>query len=89
MARVTTMGELAPQIRRQLGLPSRTTGVVVTVVEPGSPAAEAGLRRGDVIQQVNGREVASASDFERAIRVLFTHTGNRRGHAREIAFSRL
>ncbi|PYU98354.1 MAG: hypothetical protein DMG10_28480 [Acidobacteria bacterium] len=31
-------------------------------------AAEAGLRRGDVVQQVNGREVASVSDFERAIR---------------------
>jgi len=60
--------DLTPQIRRQLGLPPRTTGVVVTVVEPGSPAAEAGLRRGDVIQQENGREVASVSDFERAIR---------------------
>ena len=31
-------------------------------------AAEAGLRRADVVQQVNGREVASVSDFERAIR---------------------
>ena len=31
-------------------------------------AAEAGLRRGDVVQQVNSREVASVSDFERAIR---------------------
>ena len=31
-------------------------------------AAEAGLRRGDVVQQVNGRDVASVSDFERAIR---------------------
>ena len=31
-------------------------------------AAEAGLRPGDVVRQVNGREVASVSDFEGAIR---------------------
>ena len=30
--------------------------------------SRSGLRRGDVVQQVNGREVASVSDFERAIR---------------------
>jgi serine protease Do len=63
-----TVGDLTPQIRRQLGLPSGTTGVVVSEVEPGSPAAEAGLRRGDVIQEVNRRAVASVSEFERAVR---------------------
>lgn len=63
-----TVGDLTPQIRRQLGLPSGTAGVVVREVEPGSPAAEAGLRRGDLIQEVNRRAVASVSDFERAIR---------------------
>jgi serine protease Do len=62
------VGNLTPQIRQQLGLPPSAAGVVVTLVEPGSPAAEAGLRRGDVIQQVNGRAVANVSEFERAVR---------------------
>jgi serine protease Do len=42
--------------------------VAVSAVRPGTPAAEAGLRRGDVIQEVNRRAVASVPEFERAIR---------------------
>jgi serine protease Do len=59
---------LNPQLRQQLGLPSGMTGVVVTAVEMGSPAAEAGLRRGDVIQEVNRRAVSNVSEFDRAVR---------------------
>jgi serine protease Do len=51
-----------------LGLPPATEGVVVTNVSPSSEAAEAGLRSGDVIQQVNRKPVANTSDFERALR---------------------
>ena len=39
-----TVQELTPEIARDLGL-KRETGVVVTGVEPGSPAAEAGHSR--------------------------------------------
>jgi serine protease Do len=53
---------------RQLGLPENATGVVVTSVDPNSAAAESGLRRGDVIQEVNRQPVKNAADFERAIR---------------------
>jgi serine protease Do len=53
---------------RQLGLPAGTTGVVVTGVDPNSPAADSGLQRGDVIQEVNRQPVKNAADFERAIR---------------------
>jgi serine protease Do len=60
--------DLTPAIRRQLGLPSRTIGVVVMGVAPGSPAAEAGLRPGDVIQEVNGRAIGSVSEFDQAVR---------------------
>ncbi|HTX39939.1 MAG TPA: DegQ family serine endoprotease [Bryobacteraceae bacterium] len=51
-----------------LGLPASTQGVVVTNVNPTSEAADAGLRKGDVIQEVNRRPVKNASDFERAVR---------------------
>jgi len=62
------VANLTPQIRQQLGLSPGTAGVVVTAVEPGSPAAEAGLRRGDVIQEVNRRTVTGVAEFEQAIR---------------------
>src|SRR5881409_3082758 len=42
-------------------------GVVVAEVEPKSPAATAGLTRGDTIVRVDGREVASREEFEQRI----------------------
>jgi serine protease Do len=58
--------DLTPQILRQLGLPAQTKGAVVTDVKSTSPAAQAGLQRGDVIQEVNRQPVTSVGDFERA-----------------------
>ncbi len=60
--------ELDEERRERLGLAEETKGVLVTRVEPGSPAAEAGLRRGDVIASVSLEEVDSAEDFEEALR---------------------
>jgi serine protease Do len=51
-----------------LGLPPNAQGVVVTNVSPSSEAAAAGLRRGDVIQEVNRRSIRNTSDLERAVR---------------------
>jgi len=45
-------------------------GVVVTNVKPGSPAEDAGLRKGDVIKEVNRHQVATASDFESQLNKL-------------------
>lgn len=59
--------ELNAQSAKELGLPVNTQGVVVTRVGPGSPAAESGLRRGDVIQEVNRKAVKNTSDFGRAV----------------------
>ena len=63
-----TVDELTPAVARQLDLPAGTQGVVVVNVEPGSPAAEEGLRRGDVIIEVARRPVAGVADFHRALR---------------------
>ena len=60
--------DITPQIRKQLGLPTRATGVIVTDLDPNSPAAEAGLRPGDVIVEVNRKAVADVSEFEGAVR---------------------
>ncbi len=61
-----TVETLTPEIAHELNLPAQTSGVVVSSVEPGSAAAEAGLRRGDVVQEVNHQRVTSVSEFNRA-----------------------
>jgi serine protease Do len=60
--------DLTSEVARELGLRRDTKGVVVTDVDPDSPAGDAGLLRGDVIQEVNRRSVNSVSDFQRAVR---------------------
>ncbi|MEX2147525.1 MAG: trypsin-like peptidase domain-containing protein [Candidatus Rokuibacteriota bacterium] len=42
------------------------TGVVVTSVRPGSPAANAGLRRGDLVREFDRRIIRNLADFDEA-----------------------
>jgi Do/DeqQ family serine protease len=42
-------------------------GLEVTAVDPGGPAAQAGIREGDVLEEVNGRSLRSASDLRAAL----------------------
>ncbi len=58
---------LTPDVARQLGLPASSTGVVITSVDPSSAAAAAGLRPGDVIQEVNRKEVRNINEYRQAI----------------------
>jgi len=58
---------LNPESSNELGLPPGSQGVVVTEVRASSPAAEAGLRRGDVIQEVNRKRIKNTSDFESSV----------------------
>jgi serine protease Do len=58
---------ITPDVARQLNL--RTSeGVIVTRVEEGSPAAEAGIQRGDVIREINRQRIRSTSDYEKITR---------------------
>ncbi len=56
-------------IADSLGLRS-TNGALVDEVVPGTPAAKAGLRSGDIITAVNGAAVKEARDFTRQIGAL-------------------
>jgi serine protease Do len=58
---------LTPELAEQLGI-DETEGVVVSAVEPGSAADEAGLRRGDVILEVDQKPVPDVEAFRRATR---------------------
>jgi serine protease Do len=60
--------DLDARTARQLGVPANTAGVVITGINPSSPAADSGLQRGDVIQEVNRKPVHNTADFEAAMR---------------------
>jgi Do/DeqQ family serine protease len=57
---------LTRESARQLGI-TATSGVVVTNVASGSRAADAGLRQGDVIEQVDGNPVSSPDALRSAL----------------------
>jgi len=74
---------LTSEVARGLNLPAGTTGVVVSEVSPASAAASAGLKQGDVIQEVNRRPVKNVAEFEAAVRNSKDGTlllVNREGH---------
>ena len=50
---------------RQSGRSKISSGVVVTDIEPESPAERAGLQKGDVIREINRKPVKDVKDFER------------------------
>jgi len=57
------VGELTPELARQLNLPNNARGVVITDVDPDSGVAE--LQKGDVIEEVNQHPVTSVADYNK------------------------
>ena len=60
--------ELTPQLAQQLGLEPGVTGVVITDIKEGSPAAEAGLQPGDLISEVNRTAIKNLNDYQQALK---------------------
>jgi serine protease Do len=67
MAFGLTVQELTPELAESLSLKGEK-GVVVTNVKRGSPAHEAGLQRGNLIQEIENQRVESADDYYRIMR---------------------
>lgn len=61
-----TVQDLTPDLAQQLNLSAGTHGVVVSDVDPSSPAG-ADLQRGDVIQEVNHKPVSNVEQYRQAL----------------------
>jgi serine protease Do len=56
---------LTPTIRDQAAIPPNVMGVVISEVDPNSPAAQYGLQQGDVIESINRQPVRNVGDFNK------------------------
>jgi DNA-binding MarR family transcriptional regulator len=64
---VVTPAHVTMQMRAAVGLP-KTPGLLVRSVEPGLPAAEAGILPGDVLTCAGGRDLRSSASLYAALR---------------------
>jgi serine protease Do len=62
------VGELTPEMARQLDLPANAQGVLVAGVDPDSGVAE--LQKGDVIEEINQQPVTSVADYNKIAAAL-------------------
>ena len=61
--------DLTPELRTHFGAPE-DAGAMVSKVEPGSPAEKAGVKVGDILTSVDGKEVKSSWDVMFKVRQL-------------------
>ena len=64
-----SMQDVTPDLADALGF-KEARGIVITQVEPGSPAASAGLQPGDVILAINRRPVSSSSALRNQVGLM-------------------
>jgi serine protease Do len=61
------IADLTSDVRDQLQAPSNLKGALIQRVQPGSPAEDAGLQPGFVIQSVNRQQTPTAADVQKAL----------------------
>ncbi len=87
-----TVQTLTPELARQIGADEGTQGVVIMGVEPGSIAAQAGIRPGDMVLAIGDTVVKDVSDFRKAVKGVDVNQGIRmqvmRNGARQFIFFR-
>ena len=58
--------DITRAILKQLGIENDEKGVVVVKIEPDSPAEEAGLKKGDIVQEVDRQKIVNLNEFNKA-----------------------
>jgi S1-C subfamily serine protease len=58
---------LTPALADRLDVRSGVQGLVVVALDPAGPAADAGIRENDVIEEVNRQQVRSVTDLQSAL----------------------
>jgi len=64
-----TIQEVSQPLAQSFGL-EKAGGALVSSVEPGSPAEKAGIREGDVILSINGKDIARSIDLSARVAQL-------------------
>jgi serine protease Do len=54
---------LTPDIKQKLDIPEKAAGVIITNIEGDSPALE-NLKRNDIIQEINKKDIKDTEDFK-------------------------
>jgi Do/DeqQ family serine protease len=54
---------ITPELAQQFGVSSRN-GALISEVQPGGPAEKAGLRRGDIVQEMNGKSLRDQHELQ-------------------------
>ena len=68
--RIGVMGQdIDPQLAKAMGL-SRSDGAVITKIVPKSPAANAGLKTGDIILSANGHEIENFAQLRNLVGLM-------------------
>jgi len=62
-----TVQDITPDLARRFDI-SNTKGVIVSNVESGSPAENAGFQEGDIIRQVNGQPAQDTAEFAKLVK---------------------
>jgi len=65
-----SLQELSPEIASEFGLSSDEKGILVSDVKQGSPSDEAGIRRGDIIKEVDRDEITSLDVMKKKVKRL-------------------
>ncbi len=59
-----TVQNITPEMAQRFGMDENESGVVITELQPNTPAAEARLRPGDVVKEVNRQKVQNVRDYK-------------------------